>query len=585
VEVGSVKWSVYGDYIRALGVTLLIGTLISYFLSHSFNAGTSIWLSAWSDDSLNETTRTDTGLRNLRLTGYAVFGLGEAVFVLAATLTLNLACLAAAQLLHRQMLTGVLDAPVRFFDCTPLGRILNRFSKDIDTADFGICINVRGVLVYTFRALVSFLLISLETPLFLFALLPLGIFYWTLQKVYIAASRQLKRIESTSRSPVYSHFQETVSGASSIRAYASSVRFERECCARLDKNHQAYFPSFAALRWLTVRLELLGYTIVCLAALLAVFQRHELTAGLAGVSISSALTITATLNMLVRSCSDLETNIVAIERCLEYTRLESESPTRAQSPPTTPPPDWPSQGNIRFETYSTKYRTDLPDVLHDLTFEVRAGEKIGIVGRTGAGKSSLTLALFRVLEASSGRICIDDLPINRLALVDLRSRLSIIPQEPILFAGSLRSNLDPHNQLSDDQLWRALEQAHLRDFVASCTDGLEFTIGEGGDNLSVGQRQLLCLARAVLRQSKILVLDEATAAVDVETDELIQRTIRREFSSCTIMTIAHRLHTILDYDRVLVLQHGRLAEYNSPRTLLQDANSLFYSMARDAKII
>lgn len=584
METGSVKWSVYLDYIRALGIPLLIGTLIAYFLSHSFNVASSLWLSAWSDDALEESTRTDTGLRNLRLAGYAAFGLGEAVFVLAATLTLNLACLAAAQLLHRQMLIRTLDSPIRFFDCTPLGRVLNRFSKDIDTADFGICINVRGVLVYTFRALVSFILISMETPLFLLALLPLGIFYWLLQKLYIAASRQLKRIESTSRSPVYSHFQETVAGAASIRAYGSSHRFERECCNRLDTNHEAYFPSVVALRWLTVRLELLGYTIVFLAALLAVFQRHVLSPGLAGVSVSSALTITATLNMLVRSCSDLETNIVAIERCLEYTRLESETPVRKELP-VTPPPEWPADGNIRFESYATKYRSDLPDILHDLSFEVRAGEKVGIVGRTGAGKSSLTLALFRVLEASHGCICIDDLPINRLALSDLRSRLSIIPQEPVLFGGSLRSNLDPHNRFSDDELWRSLEQAHLRDFVTSCAGGLDYTIGEGGDNLSVGQRQLLCLARALLRKSKILVLDEATAAVDVETDELIQRTIRREFSSCTIMTIAHRLHTILDYDRVLVLQHGRLAEYNSPRVLLQDANTLFYSMARDAKII
>ena len=285
----------------------------------------------------------------------------------------------------------------------------------------------------------------------------------------------------------------------------------------------------------------------------------------------------------MRSFSDLETNIVAIERCFEYIKLQSEA-ARYQ-PGNEPPVDWPQNGRIEFDKYTTRYRPELDPVLRDLTFSIRPGEKVGIVGRTGAGKSSLTLALFRIIESTRGLIRIDDLSIDRLGLFDLRSKLSIIPQEPVLFSGSLRMNLDPYERLPDDHLWTALEQAHLRDFVATCPGGLSFTITEGGDNLSVGQRQLLCLARALLRKCKILVLDEATAAVDFETDELIQQTIRKEFAHCTIVTIAHRLNTILDYDRVLVLQQGELAEFDSPKTLLQNPNSIFYSMAKDSNII
>ncbi|KAK8782898.1 hypothetical protein V5799_015760, partial [Amblyomma americanum] len=493
------------------------------------------------------------------------------IFILVASISLNLAALRGSKILHAGMLERVLRSPMSFFDTTPMGRILNRFSKDIDTADVTLRFNLRMLLMQFFRTVVSFILISMENPIFLAAVIPLLVIYYFVQKFYIATSRQLKRLESISRSPIYVHFSETVSGGSSIRAYGAGERFVARSNELTDVNHSSFFPSIAASRWLSIRLEFLGYSIVFIAALLAVLTRETLSPGLAGLSVSYALTVTSTLNMLVRATSDTETNLVAVERCFEYTRTPQE---------------------------------------------------VGIVGRTGAGKSSLTLSLFRLIEAAGGAICIDGLDISYMGLYDLRSKLTIIPQassaqligtDPVLFSGTLRSNLDPFDKLGDDELWRALEHSHLKEYVAGLEKGLEHNITEGGENIrvkcifraclrgtdvssgvsqkpqillrSVGQRQLVCLARALLRKSRILILDEATAAVDMETDDLIQATIRREFADCTIITIAHRLNTVLDYDRIMVLDRGHIVEFDSPRDLLKQETSVFYQLAKDANLV
>ncbi|KAK9752490.1 ABC transporter [Popillia japonica] len=324
---------------------------------------------------------------------------------------------------------------------------------------------------------------------------------------------------------------------------------------------------------------MVGNLIILFSALFAVLSKDQ-SAGNVGLSVSYALQITQTLNWLVRMTSDVETNIVAVERIKEYGETEQEAPW--EIPNKKPNDSWPDNGMVEFRNYAVRYRKGLDLVLKNVDFTVKGGEKVGIVGRTGAGKSSLTLALFRIIEASEGKILIDDIDISELGLHALRSKLTIIPQDAVLFSGTLRMNLDPFNTHNDTEVWASLDHAHLKTFVEGLPAGLNHEVSEGGENLSVGQRQLICLSRALLRKTKVLILDEATAAVDLETDDLIQKTIRTEFKDCTVLTIAHRLNTIMDSDRVIVLDKGKIVEFDSPPNLLQNRNSIFYSMCKDA---
>ncbi|RXM31496.1 Canalicular multispecific organic anion transporter 2 [Acipenser ruthenus] len=399
------------------------------------------------------------------------------------------------------------------------------------------------------------------------------------QRFYVATSRQLKRLESVSRSPIYSHFSETITGTSVIRAYGRQNAFVLISDKKVDENQKSYYPGIVSNRWLGIRIEFIGNCIVLFAALFAVIERNKLTPGMVGLSVSYALQVTMSLNWMVRMTSDLESNIVAVERVKEYSETETEAPWIV--PDKRPPEDWPTQGKVEFNDYSVRYREGLDLVLKNLTLQVKGGEKIGIVGRTGAGKSSMTLCLFRILEAAAGEITIDGVKISEIGLHDLRSKLTIIPQDPVLFSGTLRMNLDPFEKYADEDIWKVLELSHLNRFVSSQPAGINHECSEGGENLSVGQRQLVCLARALLRKTRILVLDEATAAIDLETDDLIQSTIRTQFEDCTVFTIAHRLNTILDYTRVLVLDKGQIAEFDTPTNLIAK-KGIFYGMAKDA---
>ena len=302
----------------------------------------------------------------------------------------------------------------------------------------------------------------------------------------------------------------------------------------------------------------------------------------AGLIISYSLTLTEVLNWLVRQAADLENNIVAVERIKEYSEITNEPDWTTVAPP---PSNWPAYGSIQFKQYSMRYREGLDLVLKSVDANIKGGEKIGIVGRTGSGKSSLTVALFRLVESASGSIIIDGIDISKIGLHELRTKLTIIPQDPVLFSGTLRINLDPFQHHSDEDIWNALKLAHLHEFVNSLEAGLQNEIAEGGENLSIGQRQLICLARALLRKTKVLILDEATAAIDLETDDLIQATIRSEFKDCTILTIAHRLNTIMDYDRIMVLDNGTLTEFDSPKSLVEDQNSIFHSMVTKSGLV
>ena len=581
-HVGGVTWSVYFEYFKAAGFTLCFFCLAAGTISNGFNIGSSLWLSEWSRDSNDVNRSTDASLRDLRLSVYAAYGILEASFLFLSNLLVFLGVLRASSVLHNRMLHHVMRAPMSFFDTTPVGRILNRFTKDIDGLDTVMRFNIRGFLTSFYKVMITIIIISIQTPIFLAAVVPLSVIYIFVQVLYVRTSRQLKRIESNTRSPMYSHFSETVTGSSCIRAFGARDHFIQDFEDRNDINCMSWLLSVAATRWLAMRLEFIGNIVVVLSAILG-FTSRDGDPSTTGLSVSYALMVTAQLAWLVRGASDLELNLVAAERVLEYTKFDVEAAPRIEA--TKPDSSWPHRGLVKFEKYSTRYRPGLDLVLKEVSFETKESEKIGIVGRTGAGKSSLTLALFRLIEPASGSIIIDGVDISKLGLLDLRTKLTIIPQDPVLFTGKLRMNLDPFNEQSDERIWSVLELAHLKHFCSTLEGGLEHECAEGGENFSVGQRQLVCLARALLRKSRILILDEATAAVDLETDALIQRTIQTEFSDCTILTIAHRLNTVLDYDRILVLDQGKVVEFDTTNKLLNDPDSIFYSMAKNAGLV
>ncbi|KAM8825503.1 multidrug resistance-associated protein 1-like isoform 1-T1 [Synchiropus picturatus] len=578
-STGRVKLSVFWSYMKAIGVPLSVVSLLLFFLHNLLSLFANYWLSRWTDDPVVNGTQP---YRMVRLGVYGALGLLQGLAVFSYSLSVSIGGIMASRYLHQSMLHDVLRSPMSFFERTPSGNLVNRFAKEIDTIDSLIPSIIKMFMGSMFNVLGSCVVILIATPLVSIVIPFLGILYFFVQRFYVASSRQLKRLESVSRSPIYTHFNETLLGTSVIRAFREQDRFICESDRRVDHNQKAYYPSIVANRWLAIRLEFVGNCIVSFAALFAVIARSTLSPGIMGLSISYALQLTASLTWLVRMSSDMETNIVAVERVKEYSDTEKESKWK-KDPPSVPQ-NWPLEGHIEIQNFSLRYRNHLDCALHNINMIIEGGEKVGIVGRTGAGKSSLTLGLFRIIEASQGRILIDGKDISAMGLHELRSRITIIPQDPVLFSGTLRMNLDPFDKYSDEEVWGALEFSHLKNFVSGLPDQLQHECSEGGENLSVGQRQLLCLARALLRKTKVLVLDEATAAVDMETDNLIQSTIRTQFEDCTVLTIAHRLNTIMDYTRVLVLDHGRMKEFGTPEELLLRKGA-FYKMAKDAGLV
>uniref|UniRef100_A0A663DTZ5 ATP binding cassette subfamily C member 2 n=1 Tax=Aquila chrysaetos chrysaetos TaxID=223781 RepID=A0A663DTZ5_AQUCH len=579
-----VKFSMYLRYLHAVGLWYSFWVAMGYVGQYVAFVGTNLWLSAWTDDAqhyLNQTYPTEQ--RDLRIGVFGALGVsqGESLFLLFATILSARGAMRASRVMHQQLLSNILRVPMSFFDTTPTGRIVNRFAKDIFTIDETIPMSFRSWLSCFMAIISTLLMISLATPFFTLVIIPLSIFYYFVLRFYVSTSRQLRRLDSVTRSPIYSHFGETVSGLSVIRAFGHQERFLQQNESTMDINQKSVYSWIVSNRWLAIRLEFVGSLVVFFSALLAVISKGTLEGGIVGLSVSSALNVTQTLNWLVRTSSELETNIVAVERVHEYTKVKNEAPWVTEK---RPPHGWPSKGEIQFVDYKVRYRPELELVLQGITCNIRSTEKVGVVGRTGAGKSSLTNCLFRVLEAAGGTIIIDEVDIATIGLHDLRQNLTIIPQDPVLFTGTLRMNLDPFDQYTDEEVWKALELAHLKSYVQDLPEGLLHLVSEAGENLSVGQRQLVCLARALLRKAKILILDEATAAVDLETDHLIQTTIRSEFVDCTVLTIAHRLHTIMDSNRVMVLQAGRIVEYDSPEELLKK-HGVFSAMAKDAGIV
>ncbi|XP_042250798.1 multidrug resistance-associated protein 1-like isoform X4 [Thunnus maccoyii] len=536
----------------------------------------SYWLSLWADEQPVNGTQSD---HELKLSVFGALGVTQGAAMFGTTLAIALGGIVASRHLHADLLHSVLRSPMSFFEATPSGNLLNRFSKEIDAIDCMIPEGLKMMLGYLFKLLEVCIIVLLATPFTGLVLVPLTCLYIFIQSFYVAASCQLRRLEAVSRSPIYSHFNETVQGASIIRAFGEQRRFVLQADHRIDNNQEAYFPRFVATRWLAVNLEFLGNLLVLAAAILSVRSRAELSPGIVGLAVTHSLQVTGILSWIVRSWTDVENNIVSVERVKEY--IDTPKEAAWTLPASLLPAAWPTTGTIQFEDYGLQYRKGLDWALKGISISIQDKEKVGIVGRTGAGKSSLALGLFRILEAVKGQICIDGINIAQIGLHELRSRITIIPQDPVLFSGSLRMNLDPFDTCSDEELWRALQLAHLHAFVSALPQKLNHQCCEGGENLSVGQRQLLCLARALLRKTRILVLDEATAAVDLEMDQLIQSTIRTQFKDCTVLTIAHRLNTILDYSRVVVMDRGSIAEMDSPSQLFQQQGH-FYQMCLQA---
>ncbi|KAE9419577.1 hypothetical protein Angca_007423, partial [Angiostrongylus cantonensis] len=585
VETGKIKFDTYLNYFGAMGLLLSILFISGMSFSTVVSMARNLWLTNWSD--YNTRITNDTERRHsigMRLGVYALLGFSEVLLLFVGIVSLLYGAVSASRNLHSPLVHSIFRAPMSFFDMTPFGRILNRIGKDIETIDLLLPLNVQFFMQCMLQVVSTLVIVMISTPVFGVAIIPLALLYLVIMRYYIATSRQLKRLESISRSPIYSHLSESIQGSSTIRSYRLVERFSKALEEKVDTHVQCRYFGYVANRWMSVRLELLGNCVVLFAALFAAIARETTSAGVIGLSVSYALNITTALNLAVRQITKLETNVVSVERIMEYANTSTEAEWKSEEGK-SPPPGWPCEGKILIENYSTRYRPGLELVIKSLSATIRPHEKIGIVGRTGAGKSSITLALFRMIEPVEGRIDIDGIDITDIGLHDLRGHITIIPQDPVLFSGTLRFNLDPFRRHTDEEIWNALEMANLKPFASAQTAQLEHGITEGGENISVGQRQLVCLARALLRKTRVLVLDEATAAVDLSTDALIQRTIRKEFSDSTVLTIAHRLNTILDYDRVIVLNEGRICEFDSPANLLANKMSEFYSLARKAGIV
>ncbi|KDQ21679.1 hypothetical protein BOTBODRAFT_26106 [Botryobasidium botryosum FD-172 SS1] len=496
----------------------------------------------------------------------------------------------ASHTLHKKMLEAVLFANIRFHDTISRGRLLNRFGKDFEGIDSGLADNFGRTVMYGLSVITSFITVSyVGGPWFLAAAVILGVLYYNVAKVYGQTSRDMRRLDSTTRSPLYTTYSETIAGVGVLRSYGASTKFLREMQQHVDTNTNPYYWMWSvstSAEWLSARFNLLSSVVVGVTGVIVLVNR-SVDASFAGFALAFASTVTNDLLFMVRRFVGLEQSMVALERVHEFSNIAQEPPEFIEP---RPPASWPHEGSIEVENLVIRYAPDLPNVLHNLNFSVKPRSKIGVLGRTGGGKSTLALSFFRFVEATEGKIVIDGVDIAKIGLADLRSRLTIIPQDPTILSGTLRSTLDVFNDYEDREIFEALRRVHLipqDDEVApesmvnaNVFRNLDSPVSEGGDNFSAGEKQLICMARAILKRSKVLFMDEATASVDYATDELISKTIRKEFAESTILTIAHRLRTVIDYDKVIILDKGRIAEFDRPSVLLADPSSMFYSLCK-----
>ncbi|CAG5133932.1 unnamed protein product [Candidula unifasciata] len=603
-QTGSVKADVYKNYWKNVGVCLSPMVLMTMFFMQASRNTSDWWLSYWvshsnsgsQNGSADVNSFLSSGQRdslplahltpaedNLRfyLGIYGSLAGVNSIFTLARSFLFAYGGICAATVVHKRLLSAVLKAPLSFFETTPLGRIVNRFSSDLYAVDDSLPFTLNILLAQAYGMLGTLVITCYGLPWFAICLIPMGAVYFKIQHYYRRTSRELKRLSSISLSPIYAHFSGNNcrsgnhQGHEALREVLFRVQFCEENMQRLDINQRCQYATQLSARWIDFRLRMLGVAMVTSLSLIAVVQHHvsSVSAGLVGLAISYSLSVTSLLGGVVMFFTETEKEFVSMERCQFYI---DHTPSEKWDGALFAPVAWPAEGVVEFDGVSLHYRDVQSPALNDVSFKTQPGEKIGIVGRTGAGKSSLFLALFRMVEVSSGRIIVDDVNIRLLDLSDIRSRFVAIPQDPFLFSGSVRMNLDPTGGHTDSELWSALDRCHLRSSIERM-GGLEALLTQRGKEFSVGQRQLLCLARAMLTNAKIICIDEATASVDLETDALIQKTIRQEFKDSTVLTIAHRINTVLDSQRVLVMKDGMVAEFASPHDLLNDPSSMFYS--------
>ncbi|KAB2602017.1 ABC transporter C family member 5-like [Pyrus ussuriensis x Pyrus communis] len=575
---GRVSMKVYFSYMAAAYKGLLIPPIIIAQTVFQFLQIASSWWMAWANPQTEGDQPKVSSM--VLLVVYMALAFGSSWFIFVRAVLVATFGLAAAQKLFVKMLRSVFRAPMSFFDSTPAGRILNRVSIDQSVVDLDIPFRLGGFASTTIQLIGIVGVMTTVTWQVLLLVIPMAIACLWMQKYYMASSRELVRIVSIQKSPIIHLFGESIAGAATIRGFGQEKRFMKRNLYLLDCFARPFFCSIAAIEWLCLRMELLSTFVFAFCMILLVsFPHGSIDPSMAGLAVTYGLNLNARLSRWILSFCKLENKIISIERIYQYSQIPSEAPSVIED--SQPPSTWPENGAIDIIDLKVRYKENLPVVLHGVTCSFPGGKNIGIVGRTGSGKSTLIQALFRLIEPSAGRILIDNVDISTIGLHDLRSRLSIIPQDPTLFEGTIRLNLDPLEEHLDHEIWQALDKSQLGDIIREKEQKLDAPVLENGDNWSVGQRQLVSLGRALLKQAKILVLDEATASVDTATDNLIQKIIRTEFKNCTVCTIAHRIPTVIDSDLVLVLSDGRVAEFDTPIRLLEDKSSMFLKLVTE----
>ncbi|XP_019850009.1 PREDICTED: multidrug resistance-associated protein 4-like isoform X2 [Amphimedon queenslandica] len=571
---GTISLKTYVNYFVAGGGYAFNFIILSLFILTEANLVVADWwISDWADceseAGLNRSTCLLSDNERIGIFGGLVGSLS--IFTAFRAVLFYVLMLNASRVVHNRMFARVLRAPILFFDTNPIGRVLNRFSKDVEFLDERLVIIFLEYLIILTRFFAAMFTASVANPYVLIVVAALFVTSLAFRWYYLKTARDIKRLEALSRSPIYSHLSLTLQGLPTIRSYSMQSEAMNHFHTYQNHNTQANYLYIVTTRWFGMRIDIISSLFIAIVALSSVPLSATLNAGLVGLALTYAISLNGTFQFCVRQSAEVEALMVSAERVMAYGMLDTEASLETE-PSVKLSSDWPTKGHIELSNVSYRHSNEGPLVLRGITCDIKPSEKIGIVGRTGAGKSSLIGALFRLAEPT-GSIKIDGVETTQLGLHDVRSNMSIIPQDPVLFGASVRYNLDPFQQYDDDRIWRTLEQVQLKSAVEELEGGLESLVSEGGGNLSVGQRQLFCLARALLQSNTILILDEATANVDMETDAIIQQVIREQFSNCTVLTIAHRLDTVMDSDRIMILRSGELVEFDVPHILLSQSSS------------